>query len=111
MNYAVLFPTNDQHLQDTQHWLQAPVQTFFATCNWEDRSLEEQELRLSAIANPDLTSEDRPLMLSLKVSQFFAAVNWDGLSLSRSVPVLEEPPALGASDADGFTLTDFSDLF
>lgn len=101
-----------------QNWLKTAVQTFFATCNWDNRSTEALEARLTV-----LMQESVPLTLDLTVSQFIAAVNWDGIVLMSQVPAIPEASSaagideeldllgLGSSPQETFTLTDFSDLF
>ncbi|BAU13259.1 hypothetical protein LEP3755_37980 [Leptolyngbya sp. NIES-3755] len=93
---------------DTQTWLHSSVQSFFTTCNWENKPVavtpEVQRLE-QAVAIESITE----LSFDLRVRQFFAAVNWDGSAIAPVSSVIEEEPAL--EPADGFTLTDFSDLF
>jgi hypothetical protein len=102
--------------QDTQNWLKTSVQTFFATCNWENRSPEMQQIQISS-----LLEEGIPLTLDLSVGQFFTAVNWEGVTLKpASAAATPSAADLAAELAefgleipakDTFTLTDFSDLF
>lgn len=95
--------------QDTQNLLHTSVQSFFTTCNWENKPV-------AAIATPEIQRLEQAaaiesvteLSFDLRVRQFFAAVNWEGTAMAPS-PVIEEEPALEPDD--GFTLTDFSDLF
>lgn len=95
-------------LQDTQNWQQSSVQSFFTTCNWENQTvavrptLQDVQLLEQAAAIESFTE----LSFHLRVHQFFAAVNWEGTTAQRpeAIEPLPEP-------TDGFTLTDFSDLF
>lgn len=105
MSSMTLPAQNGYGSQDTQNWLQSTVQTFFATCNWDNQSIEVQAIKFSSI-----TEVATELTFHLSVEQFFAAVNWDGTSLNaRSIP---EAPLLNSSEPkETFTLTDFSDLF
>ncbi|GAP95497.1 hypothetical protein [Leptolyngbya sp. NIES-2104] len=95
--------------EDTQNWLHSAVQSFFANCNWEDKPVaaiaasEVQRLEQAAA-----TESFTELSFDLRVRQFFAAVNWDGTAMTP-MPVVEEAPT--PEPDDGFTLTDFSDLF
>jgi hypothetical protein len=88
----------------TRNWLDSSVQEFFKTCNWEDHSIEVQDIQLASLLDENITLE-----LTLSVGQFFAAINWDGSSFNAPLPVLEAPIASDLEDT--FTLTDFSDLF
>ncbi|MBW4441078.1 MAG: hypothetical protein KME10_07570 [Plectolyngbya sp. WJT66-NPBG17] len=95
--------------QDTQKWLHSSVQSFFTTCNWENetvaaRSTPQDVQRLEEAAAIESFTE---LSFDLRVRQFFAAVNWEGTTISQS-PAFEEP---APEPTNGFTLTDFSDLF
>lgn len=105
MSSMTLSP-NGNGSQETQNWLQSSVQTFFATCNWDNQSIEVQSLKLSA-----LTEVETELALNLSVQDFFAAVNWDGTSLSSPALAPAQDLFEPAESDDGFTLTDFSDLF
>ncbi|MBE9009806.1 hypothetical protein IQ250_06270 [Pseudanabaenaceae cyanobacterium LEGE 13415] len=96
--------------QDTQNLLHSSVQSFFATCNWENKTLAPRSMnsaieQLEQAAAVDSITE---LSFDLRVRQFFAAVNWDGSAIASSPAIVEEP--ISEPD-DGFTLTDFSDLF
>jgi len=78
------------------------VQEFFSRVNWEDTSLEVQELKFHA-----LQGFDTPLSLTLTVNQFFAAIPWDGVpSAPQTLNPIES-----TSTEDGFTLDDFSNFF
>jgi hypothetical protein len=92
--------------QDTQNWLHTSVQTFFATCNWDNQSIEVQAIKFAA-----LTEVNSQLTLNLSVQEFFAAVNWDGASLNSSTPSPEDATVMAPKSDGRFTLTDFSDLF
>jgi hypothetical protein len=94
--------------EDTQTWLHSSVQSFFTTCNWENKpiaaiSTSAIEQLEQAAAIESITE----LSFDLRVRQFFAAVNWEGTTIAPS-PMIEEPTP---EPGDGFTLTDFSDLF
>ncbi len=97
--------------QDTQNWLQSSVQSFLETCNWNDHSIEVQEIKLAAVEadrNPEeISTVETLLPYHLSVQEFFAAVNWDGALLNSAVI---EAPALTPDESD-FTLADFSNLF
>ncbi|HTL89904.1 MAG TPA: hypothetical protein VL134_10920 [Leptolyngbya sp.] len=98
--------------QNTQTWLYSSVQSFFTTCNWENQTLptKSEVQRLEQAAAVELFTE---LSFELRVQQFFAAVNWEGISLSAAGtvhPTIENVEPL-PEPTDGFTLTDFSDLF
>lgn len=102
-----MIPTLDP--QDTQNWLQSSVQSFFTTCNWENetvaaRSTPNDVQRLEQAAALESFTE---LSFDLRVRQFFAAVNWEG-TMTAQPSIVEEPLP---QPTDGFTLTDFSDLF
>ncbi len=92
--------------QNTQTWLYDSVQSFFTTCNWEDQAARSDvQLLEQSVASESFTE----LSFELRVRQFFAAVNWEGTSIGSTpaiAPVETQPEA-----NDGFTLTDFSDLF
>jgi len=95
-------------LQDTQHWQQSSVQSFFTTYNWENQTvvarstLQEIQLLEQAAAIESCTE----LSFHLRVRQFFAAVNWEGTT-AQHPEVIEPLP----KPTDSFTLTEFSDLF
>ena len=92
--------------QNTQTWLHSSVQSFFATCNWENQALPTKAdvQRLEQAAAIESFTE---LSFELRVRQFFAAVNWEGVTIAQS-PAVEGSEML---PADSFTLMDFSDLF
>ena len=95
------------HPPDTQIWLQSTVQHFFKTCNWDDQTIEVQDIRFAS-----LLDDNTALELTLTVSQFFAAVNWDGSTLAAQTPAIAEPQPIAVDESeDSFTLTDLSDLF
>jgi hypothetical protein len=98
--------TNGHRPPDTQNYLQATVQEFFKTCNWEDQSLEVQEIRLAS-----LLDDNTSLPLTLRVSQFFAAVNWDGTTFANPSPVINSSDPTASNADSTFTLSDLSDLF
>lgn len=108
MNSRSVLSGSGRSAPDTQNWLRYPVQEFFKTCNWEDHSIEVQEIKFAS-----LLDENVSLDLTLSVRQFFAAVNWDGSALTPALTIAEEPEVNETDiDSDGtFTLTDFSDLF
>jgi hypothetical protein len=91
--------------QAAQNWLDSSVQEFFKTCNWDDQSIEVQDIQLASLLDENISLE-----LTLSVGEFFAAVNWDGSSFTAPSPIVEAPIA-SDSEEDTFTLTDFSDLF
>ncbi len=103
--------------QDTQNWLHSSVQSFFTTCNWENETIaarstpqDVQRLEQAAVltlACAEGSESFTELSFNLRVRQFFAAVNWEGTTIAQS-PTVEEP---APEPTDGFTLTDFSDLF
>jgi hypothetical protein len=96
--------------QATQNWLHTSVQSFFKTCNWENqaRSTTSEVARLEQSVIPESFTE---LSFDLKVRQFFTAVNWDGTAITQAAPPIESLTESLAEPRDGFTLTDFSDLF
>jgi uncharacterized membrane protein len=96
---------NNGHTQD-QSWLQLSVQKFFLGVNWEDHPPAVQEMQLSARAAA-AQGQPIPLSLELSVSQFFAAIAWDGTSIAAA----NEPVLPSTSQADDFTLDDFTNLF
>lgn len=87
-----------------QPWLQSSVQKFFSAVNWEDNPEEVQEMKLTAMANPNA-----PLSLTLSVSRFFATVNWEGAEIAADPTPVAPPPT--SAPANDFTLDDFSGLF
>jgi hypothetical protein len=84
----------------SEAWLQASVQSFFASLNWDDNPPEVQQVRLA--------TSNSPLDLTLSVSQFFTAVNWDGSAIAAPTPI--QAP-ISAPKANDLTLDDFSSLF
>lgn len=95
--------------EDTQNWLHSSVQSFFTTCNWENKTIAPRSTTsaIEQLEQAAAIESITELSFDLRVRQFFAAVNWDGIEIAPS-PVIEEPTP---EPGDGFTLTDFSDLF
>lgn len=94
--------------EDTQNWLHSSVQSFFTACNWEDKPVAAiAASNVQRLEQAAATESFTELSFDLRVRQFFAAVNWDGTAMA-SIPVVEESTP---EPNDGFTLTDFSDLF
>ena len=105
MNQAIL--SNEPVGQTTAHWSQLPVNRFFATFNWDNRSPELQPDQLQ-----DYQPAERSLDLRLTVSQFFGAINWSGaMSAFTSPVVVLEETSPSADRRESLTLSDFADLF
>ncbi len=92
---------NDDALINSNSWLQSSVQEFFSTLNWEDSSLDTQQM--NQVTSQD---SDAPLSLDLSVSNFFTAVNWEGAAIAAAVSAQPQP-----TSPESFTLDDFSALF
>jgi hypothetical protein len=91
----------------SQSWLHHSVQKFFSGVNWEDQPPEVQEIKLNVM---EAAAQGQPTTLSLQlsVSQFFSAIAWDGTPIAAAPDNFSTPEA---SNADSFTLDDFTDLF
>lgn len=98
--------------QDTQNWLNTSVQSFFSTCNWENRVQLPTPQEVAILEQAAAIAGFSELSFELNVQQFFAAVNWDGTDRTAlSVPRIENSGEDLDDLKNDFTLTDFSDLF
>jgi hypothetical protein len=106
MSRQTLMQTNGS-VASIEPWLRLSVQQFFSEFNWDN--LPPVALRL---AGPDgqMSDSDQSLSMMLKVNQFFGAIAWDGARVIAAPPAIHAPSP-PATEADRFTLEDFSDLF